>query len=62
MTRDDFDRKAHDIICMLRYGSTGGGVKDVEMHKIGDYLRGGPFKPKIQVKLPCKPIVVKLPK
>lgn len=64
MIRDEFDRKAHDVICMLNYGSQGGTVRTEELHKIGDYLRGKPFNPiiNIQVKLSCKPIVVQLPK
>lgn len=63
--RDSYDRQAHDIICMLSYGSQGGGVRTEILHKVGDYLRGKPFErtisiPKIEVKKPCKPIVVQL--
>lgn len=70
MIRDHFDRQAHDIICMLSFGSRGGGVRTEQMHKVGDYLRGGPIKlaapklvvtlpKKIEVKVPCsKPVVV----
>ena len=63
MIRDEFDRQAHDILCIVRFGSQGGDIRTEELHKIGDYLRGRKFVkplPKIEVKQPCKPIVVRL--
>lgn len=42
MFRDEWDRKAHDIICIIKYGGRGGSVRTPDMHKIGDILRGGP--------------------
>ena len=52
--RDEYDRKAHDIICILRYGNVGGGVHTDQMYKVSDILRGHPYQPK----LPPPPIVL----
>lgn len=63
LCRDEFDRKAHDIICIIKYGSPGGGVRTEEVIKVGDILRGHPFKPVLVIPPPpvVKPPVFKLP-
>lgn len=43
--RDDWDRKAHDIICIVRYGNTGGSVRNDEVRRVSDVLRGHPHRP-----------------
>lgn len=45
MTLDHHEQQAHDIICMIRYGSPGGSVRNDEVRKVADYLRGGPKRP-----------------
>lgn len=48
--RDDYERKAHDIICIVKYGATGGIVATRDVRRVGDILRGhtlDPPKPKI---------------
>ena len=42
---DPHEQRAHDIICMIRYGSPGGSVRTDEVRKVADYLRGGPKRP-----------------
>ena len=69
--RDEWERKAHDVICVLRYGGTGGSIRTDEMRRIADILRGRPFDPPrvkinlsppaIKVSLPPPPIKIKLP-
>lgn len=58
--RDEFDRKAHDILCIIRYGSIGGGVDVEEMRKVSDVLRGHPFQPTI-IMMPPIPIIGRKP-
>lgn len=50
--RDDYERQAHDIICIIKYGAVGGKVATHDMRRVGDILRGhtlDPPKPKIIV-------------
>lgn len=53
---DPHERQAHDIICMIRYGSPGGSVRNDELRKIADYLRGGPKQRAMPV-VPVVPVV-----
>ena len=34
--RDDWDRKAHDVMCIAKYGTPGGSVNTKDMHRAGD--------------------------
>lgn len=52
---DPFEQQAHDIICMIRYGSPGGNVRNEEMRRIANYLRGGP---KVAIPVIKPPVVV----
>ena len=52
---DPHEQQAHDIICMIRYGSPGGNVRNDELRKVADYLRGGPKRPVVTV--PVVPVV-----
>lgn len=48
--RDDYERQAHDIICIIKYGATGGKVNTNDMRRVADIIRGrtlDPPKPKI---------------
>ena len=57
--RDEFERKAHDIICIVKYGSPGGSATPKEVQRIGDILRGGPYRPPVvMIPLPTRPAVV----
>ena len=58
--RDEFDRKAHDVICLVKYGSTGGSVSTSDMKRVGDYLRGGPVRPAVPV-IPTQPRIPAIP-
>lgn len=67
--RDDWDRKAHDIICIVKYGNPGGSVATKELHRVSDILRGRSFKqpvvvpplPVAAVKVPPMPAPVIVP-
>lgn len=61
--RDEFDRKAHDVICLVKYGSVGGSVATSDMRRVGDYLRGGPVRPAVPA-VPVLPraVVPQLPR
>lgn len=53
------ERIAHDIICIAKYGSTGGSVPTTDVKRVVDYMeRAGLAKPKVV--LPPPP-VFKLP-
>lgn len=56
---DQHEQQAHDIICMIRYGSPGGTVRNEELRKIADYLRGGPKRS--TVAMPVLPRVPAVP-
>lgn len=61
--RDDAERKAHDIICMLKYGSAGGSASLHDVRRVAEVIRGGPLAlvlPKLRVPLPASPGVVPL--
>lgn len=60
MFRDEWDRKAHDVMCIAKYGSPGGSVPTKDVHRAGDLLRGHPFMPAIKV--PVIPLVLSIPK
>ena len=65
--RDDWERKAHDVICVIKYGGSGGSVRVEDVRRIGDILRGRPLAPVFKPPLPriavplVKPPVFKLP-
>lgn len=59
--RDDYERKAHDIICHIKYGSVGGLVQAKDVQHIGDILRGKSFRPAVTVPEVCKVFSVKVP-
>lgn len=61
-TLDRHEQQAHDIICMIRYGSPGGTVRNEELRKIADYLRGGPKRSTVAMPVvPCAPVVPRVP-
>lgn len=64
--RDDHERKAHDIICIVRFGGIGGSVRQEDIRRVGDILRGQPLvtAPKLPslVVIPRLPVVPKLPR
>lgn len=41
--RDEFERKAHDVISIMKHGSPGGNARAEEVRRVADYLRGGPL-------------------
>lgn len=45
--RDEHERKAHDVICIIKYGGIGGSVRTEDVRRIGDVLRGKPLAPAI---------------
>lgn len=55
--RDDAESKAHEILCVIRYGSNGGSVPAKEVQQIGDIIRGHKLQPTIVI----KPPLIKLP-
>lgn len=60
--RDDWDRKAHDVMCIAKYGTPGGSVNTKDMHRAGDLLRGAPFRAAVVIPpLPAPVIVPPLP-
>ena len=53
------ERMAHDIICIVKYGSTGGSAPTSDVKRVVDYMeRAGLVEPKA---LPPPPPVFKLP-
>lgn len=50
--RDEHERKAHDIICLIKYNGVGGQVREAELRKVANILRGGPLVPKITMRIP----------
>lgn len=63
--RDDYERQAHDIICIIKYGATGGKVNTNDMRRVADIIRGrtlDPPKPKITMpKVTLPNLVVTIP-
>lgn len=63
--RDDFERQAHDIICIVKYGATGGKVATNDLRRVADILRGhtlDPPKPRIVMPKVAMPnLVVTIP-
>ena len=57
--RDDHERKAHDIICIVRFGGIGGSVRQEDIRRVGDILRGQPLV--TAPKLPSLVVTPKLP-
>ena len=47
--RDDYERKAHDILCIIKYGSIGGQARKEDIERVGDILRGHSLKSKVLV-------------
>lgn len=62
--RDEFERKAHDVICIVKHGTPGGNARAEEVRRVADYLRGGPLSttrvPPVPVVFP-KPLAVPPP-
>lgn len=52
--RDDWERKAHDIICTIKYGRMGGNISAEDVEKVADILRGHSLRPP-RVTLPKTP-------
>lgn len=60
--RDDWDRKAHDVMCIAKYGAPGGSVNAKDLARAGDLLRGGPFRPPVvAIPLPSRVVTIPLP-
>lgn len=55
--RDDWERKAHDVICTIKYGGAGGSVRVDDVRRIGDILRGRPLAPQFKVTVKPPPSV-----
>lgn len=58
--RDEHERKAHDVICIIKYGGIGGSVRTEDVRRIGDVLRGKPLAPVIHmpvVRMPAGPVI-----
>ena len=50
--RDEHERKAHDVICFIKYGSVGGQVRMEDVRRVADILRGhrlDPPKPRVAI-------------
>lgn len=56
---DEHERKAHDIICTIKYGGCGGTVSNQLLKQVGDILRGGPIR---KLPLPLPKPAMPLPK
>lgn len=54
--RDEWERKAHDAICIFKYGAVGGSVATADVRRVADYLRGGSYRP--PVVMPPLPVAV----
>jgi len=53
---------AHDIICIVKYGSPGGSAPTSDVKRVVDYMeRAGLAKPKALPVIPPPPPVFKLP-
>ena len=50
--RDDYERKAHDILCIIKYGSIGGQARKEDIERVGDILRGHSLKSKPKLVIP----------
>lgn len=57
---DDYERKAHAVICLVKHGGIGGSVTTQQLRQVADYLRGGPLRPKLP-SLPSVPSLPRLP-
>ena len=56
------ERMAHDIICIVKYGSPGGSAPTTDVKRVVDYMeRAGLVKPKALPVIPPPPPVFKLP-
>ena len=58
------ERMAHDIICIVKYGSPGGSAPTSDVKRVVDYMeRAGLVKPKVPAicAMPPPPPVFKLP-
>lgn len=56
------ERIAHDVICIVKYGKTGGSANATDVKRVAEYLdrmRPLPEQPKIAIQ---KPAVVEPPK
>lgn len=58
---------AHDIICTVKYGSTGGSANNADVKKVADYLASLPEfaalrpVPQVRIAVPHVPKLVGLP-
>lgn len=61
---DKFEKQAHDVICMIKFGGIGGTVKSSDIKRVGDYLRGGPLRKALPLPMPkpALPLPLPLPK
>lgn len=64
--RDEWERKAHDAICIFKYGAVGGSVSTADVRRVADYLRGGSYRPPVvmpplPVNVVCAAFKVPLP-
>ncbi len=41
--RDEHERMAHDVICIIKFGGIGGSVRNEDLYRVADVLRGRPF-------------------
>lgn len=56
------ERMAHDIICIVKYGSPGGSAPTSDVKRVVDYMeRAGLVKQKTLPVMPPPPPVFKLP-
>lgn len=54
---DEWEEKAHHIICTIKYGGVGGKVDSKTLRQVGDILRGHPLKPNIRIPVVVNPLV-----
>lgn len=51
------ERIAHDIICIVKYGSPGGSAPSADVKRVADYLMRNPVPPAVRAKTPALPEV-----
>lgn len=44
---DEWEEKAHGVICLIKFNGVGGSVDTRQMQRVADYLRGHSLKPKL---------------
>lgn len=58
---DEWEEKAHSVICLIKYNGVGGSVDKNLLRKVGDHLRGYSLKPKLPTLPRIAPALPPLP-